>query len=305
MVLTAVVPVIVLWGLVVARTTFDMGAAWYALGLVLIPTVLVGGLTSREMARRWARERGVVLDGDLLDLVHRQVLRARVGRTLGVFGAFAVAIMVTGYYNTHTESFAEGWDRWSTFESNGGVWALAALGYAIASGWVERTKPRLAGGGSTAVLDRRRLPDLVDLGLTRLFVVYAAAAVMGSGIWLVARVDSGSVRPSPAALVPLFAALVALAIAEWTVVRPQRATDDEELAYEELTRTATVNALVGASIAMLAMHAAACVSAVWDLSPWVALPGVVFVLFGYGIWFASGTKLAFRTRRIDALRSAA
>jgi hypothetical protein len=117
------------------------------------------------------------------------------------------------------------------------------------------------------------------------------------------RLDSGSVRPAPAALVPLIAAVAALGVAEWAAVRPQRATDDEELAYDELTRTAAVNALVGASIAMLALHSGACVSAVWDPSPWVALPGVVFVMFGFGIWFASGTKLAFRTRRIDALRA--
>jgi hypothetical protein len=88
--------------------------------------------------------------------------------------------------------------------------------------------------------------------------------------------------------------------------RPQRAGDEAELAAEELTRTATANALVGASIAMLASSAGRVVSAISDDQPlWVVVPGVLFVMLGFGIWIGAGTKFVFQSRRIDALRAAA
>jgi hypothetical protein len=300
-------PVVVVWLVCVGWTELDMGGAWYALGLLVVPTAIVASLSTREMARRWGRERGALIDGDALSLLHRQVLCARVGRTLGVTLAWSVATMVTAYYNTHIESFAEGWARWNEFESAGGVWALSALGYVVASVVVEATKPRLRVEGSVAaVLDRRTMSDLLDLGMWRLLLVYGGAAAVATLAWVVARVDSGAVHPSPAAAFPLAVGLGAVGAAEWASRRRQRVSGDDELAVEELTRTATTNAVIGAAIAMFAWHAGAAVSAVWDdIPPWLALPGILFACFGAGIWFGAGTKFVFRTRRIDALRAAA
>jgi hypothetical protein len=200
-VVVALTPVFVVWLACVGSTELDMGGAWYALGLVVVPTSVVAALSTREMARRWGRERGAVIDGDALSLMHRQVLCARVGRTLGVTLAWSVATMMTAYYNAHIDSFAEGWERWQDFQAANGVTGLMALGYIVASVLVELTKPRLTTQATmTAVLDRRRLTDLLDPGLRRLLQMYGAVAAAATTVWLIVRLDSGEVQPSLTAL---------------------------------------------------------------------------------------------------------
>ncbi len=306
-VLVALVPVLVVWLVCVAWTTFDMGGAWFALAVAAVPVAIAGALTTPAMTQRWALDRGAAIVGPVVDLVHRQVLRARVARTLGITLAIATQIMVTAYYNAHLDSFAENWDRWSAFERAGGVWGLAAVGYTGATVAAEATKPRLAGAGRVAaVLDRRRLGDLLDVGLRRVLVVYLAVAGLAATAWSVVFVDSGSVSPSPAAVFPLLVAVAALVAATWASRRRQRAADDQELAYDELTRTSAVNALAGTSVGMLGVFAGLAGSAAWDAdSGWLAFVGFAYMLLGFGVWIASGTKLVFRTRRIDALRAAA
>ena len=302
---TVIVVVGLAWTACVAATELDMGGAWYALGLALVPTVLAGVLTTEQMTRRWARERGAQIEGEALDVLHRQVLLSRVGRTLGVLGAWAIGTMVTSYYNTHIEAFAEGWDTWSDFDDAGGVWAMSALGYVVASVIVQATKPRMSVGSTAAVLDRRRLSDLLDLGVARLLRLYAGVAVLAAVVWGFERLDAGRVRPSAWAFVVPAVALVAVGAAEWVARRRQRAVDDEELAVDELTRTATANAIAGAAIAMFGLQVQQTVESLWP-DPWFAATGavLVFTLFGFGAWWGSGTSFVFRTRRIDALRAA-
>jgi Zn-dependent protease with chaperone function len=107
---------------------------------------------------------------------------------------------------------------------------------------------------------------------------------------------------------PMVVVALALGGALWVSRRRERAADDVSLAYEELTRTATINALAGASIAMLGEFATGVASLPREgqqLSGWLLLLPMLVGWLGIGIWIGCGTKLVFRNRRIDALRAAA
>ena len=107
---------------------------------------------------------------------------------------------------------------------------------------------------------------------------------------------------------PLAVAALAVLGATWVCRRRERAGDEAALAYEELTRSATANALIGAAIAMVAEAAIRLVSfrtVDGTVSGWYQLGFGLFGLLALGFWAACGTKLVFRNRRIAQLRTRA
>jgi hypothetical protein len=285
----------------------SLGGAWFALGFTVVPVLWAGGFTTERMARQWACDRGALVDGVALDVLHRQLILARVGRVLSVAGALSAGMMVTAYRNAHSEEPPAWWDAWMAFSSVSGPWAAAATGYVVASCLVEVSKPRWHDDQAPiAVLDRRRLADVLDLGVVRCLRLYGIAASIATLAWLAVLFDSGSVRPSAWALSILGTGLGAVAAAAWVARRRQRARGDDELAVDELTRTATANAVAGAAVATFGLYVFQVVqSAVSELVPVATGALIVFTIFGLGVWWASGTTFVFRTRRIDALRAAA
>lgn len=314
----AVGPVVVVWLLVMGSVQVELNSALIALAIVVVPTTLVALSCSRAGAAEWALGRGARFAPEWNELLWHHLLRTRVARTVGVTLGFAAFFMLHGIYN------AAGRERvgWLPEERPsflfGGYWLLA-LGYVVGSVWAEARKPRrrLERGAGAALLTPRRLGDYLDPNVAwalGLFALYAVAVVTAWAAWAVSATDA---LPTTApvldaawsgVVVPLVVLVLALGGALWVSRRRERAADDVSLAYEELTRTATVNALVGASIAMLAEFAAATASLPHDgeqISGWFLLPMSLVMYLALGIWVSCGTKLVFRNRRIDALRAAA
>jgi hypothetical protein len=309
----AVGPVVVVWLLVMGSVPVERTSALAALAIVVVPTTLVALSSSRAGAAEWALGRGARFAPEWNELLWHHLTRTRVARTLGVTLGIAASIMLNGIYNAAGDE-AVGWlpeERSSSMV--GGFWLLA-LGYVVGSVWAEARKPRrqLEHGAGAALLTPRRLGDYLDPNVAwalGLFGVYAASVAV---VWAVVPLPTSSTPVLDAAWVwvvaPAVVVLLALSGAVWVSRRRERAADDVSLAYEELTRTATINALAGASIAMLAEFAGALASLPRggeQISGWLLLMLGLVQWLGLGIWASCGTKLVFRNRRIDALRAAA
>lgn len=306
----AVGPVVVIWLLVLGSVPVERTSALAALAIVVVPTSLVGLSSSRAGAAEWALGRGARFTLEWNELLWHHLLRTRVARTLGVTLGFAVPFMLNGIYNAGGGEAVSWWPE-ATGQSTG-FW-LPALGYVVGSVCAEARKPRrrLERSAGAALLTPRRLSDYLDPNVAwslGLFGVYAASVVV---VWAAVPLPTSSWQVDPAwfgVVAPFVVVLLALGGALWVSLRRERAVDDAWLAYEELTRTATVNALAGGSIAMLGEFAGAVAALPRDgeqIAFWLQLlPGSVGLL-GIGIWIGCGTKLVFRNRRIDALRAAA
>ncbi|MDQ2678365.1 MAG: hypothetical protein M3Y51_06435 [Actinomycetota bacterium] len=304
--------VLALWCLVLGLVPMQTGPAAAGLLMVVVPTTFVALCCTRTSAARWALAAGVQFSPMWEVVLHRHLTRTRVARTLGVTCGFAVGFMLVAHYNAGPESF-----RWFTEVWNphlNGYW-LAALGYTAGSLWAEWTKPDAAieRPSGTAVLSRRRLVDFTDRAvrefLTFSLVVVAFATLLArflprtDGMW-----GDPIIRPPWGALAAAIAAVTAVVGANWVCRRREQAGDEAALAYEELTRAATANALLGVSIAMLGEIASDVIgsrTADGTVSFWVQLPFGAFALLCLGVWIGSGTKLAIRNRRIGKLRAAA
>lgn len=314
----AVGPVVVLWLLVMGSVPVERSSALVALAIAVVPTTLVALSSSRAGAAEWALGRGARFAPEWNELLWHHLTRTRVARTVGVTLGIAASIMLNGIYNA-TGGEAVGWlpEERPSFAFGG--YSVLAFGYVVGSLWAEARKPRrrLEHGAGAALLTPRRLGDYLDPGVAwslGLFALYAVGAVTAWAAWVVSAAD---VLPTTSpvfesawfrVVAPLAVLLLALGGAMWVSRRRERAADDVSLAYEELTRTATVNALVGASIAMLAEFAVSLASLPRDgeqISGWLLLPMSLIMWLALGIWISCGTKLVFRNRRIDALRAAA
>lgn len=308
----AVGPWVVLWLLVMGTRPVELGSALIALGMVTVPTAAVALGSSQQGATAWASGRGASFSAPWNGMLWQHLTRTRVARTLGVTLGLAAPMMMNGIYNAGGGSSVGWWPGASS--AFGGYW-LAASGYVVGSLWAEARKPRRPSSerSGAALLTPRRLGDYLDPNVgwaLGVFVVIAVATVVA---WRLAPLPSSSM-PSPISaewptvVAPLLVGILAMCGAWWTAHRAERATDDAALAYEELTRTATVNALTGAAIAMSGEFVAQFASLPRDgaqISPWLLLPMSLVSLLGLGIWAGCGTKLVFRNRRIDALRAAA
>lgn len=309
----AVGPVVVLWLLVMGSVPVERGSALFALAIVVVPTTLVALSSSRAGAAEWALGRGARFAPDWNELLWHHLLRTRVARTIGVTLGFAPSFMLNGIYNA-AGGEAVGWLPEERPMSMVGLYWLPALGYVIGSLWAEARKPRrqLEHGAGAALLTPRRLGDYLDPNVAwslGLFGTYAVSVVV---VWAVVPLPTSS-RPVLDAgwfhvVAPMVVVVLAHGGAVWVSRRRERAADDVSLAYEELTRTATVNALAGASIAMLGQFAGAVASLPRNgeqISGWLLLLLGLVTWLGIGVWISCGTKLVFRNRRIDALRAAA
>jgi hypothetical protein len=288
----------------------ERNSALLALAIVVVPTTLVALSSSRAGAAEWALGRGARFAPEWNELLWHHLLRTRVARTVGVTLGFAAPMMINGLFNAGGGEAVSWWPEAS--QRFLGYW-LPALGYVVGSVWAEARKPRrqLEHGAGAALLTPRRLGDYLDPNVAwalGLFGVYAVSVLV---VWAVVPLPTSSLRVDPAwvrVVAPMVVVALALGGALWVSRRRERAADDVSLAYEELTRTATVNALAGASIAMLGEFAAAVASLPRDgeqIAFWLQLLPMLFGLLGLGIWIGCGTKLVFRNRRIDALRAAA
>jgi hypothetical protein len=218
--------------------------------------------------------------------------------------------MINGVYNAGGGEVV-GWWPESSRQVNG-YW-MPALGYVIGSLWAEVRKPRLRleGAAGAALLSPRRLGDYLDPGVSRALGGFTLAVVFVTTVWVLVPLPTSSFAVDPAwvgVVAPGAVAALALVGAWWVSHRVERAVDDAALAYEELTRTATVNALAGAGIAMLGELSAKIASLPRggvQISGWILLVASLLSLLGLGVWIGCGTKLVFRSRRIDALRAAA
>jgi hypothetical protein len=308
--LVAVLPWIVCWAVLMGAVGMDPGSAWLALGLVVVPTTVVALSSTVAAAADWALGRGARFAEPWNRLLWRHLTRTRVARTLGVTVGFAVPMVLNGVHNASGGELVPWWP-----DRNGdltGYW-MPALGYVVGSVWAEVRKPRpsTSTGAGAALLTPRRLGDYLDPNVSWVLGVFSLVCVFVVTVWAFAPlplsgnpVDARWVRVAAPAAVAAAALLSAAVLAR----RVERAADDAALAYEELTRTATVNALAGASIAMLGELAVAVASMPHDgrqISGWILLPIGLLSLLGLGIWIGCGTKLVFRSRRIDALRAAA
>lgn len=309
----AVGPVVVIWLLVMGSVPVERSSALIALAIVVVPVTLVALSSSRAGTAEWALGRGARFAPDWNELLWHHLTRTRVARTVGVTVGIAMPMMLNGIY-TAAGGEPVGWlpeERPSSMF--GGYWLLA-LGYIVGSVWAEARKPRrqLEHGAGAALLTPRRLGDYLDPNVAwalGLFGVYAASVLV---VWAVVPLPTSSSHllgpPWFRAVPPMVIVLMALGGAAWVGRRRERAADDVSLAYEELTRTATVNALAGTSIAMLAEFATGVASLPREgqqLSGWLLLLPMLVGWLGIGIWVSCGTKLVFRNRRIDALRAAA
>lgn len=309
----AVGPWVVIWSLVMGTVGMDAGSAGISLGIVLVPTSAVALMSTRATSAEWALGRGARFSPEWNELLWHHLTRTRVARTLGVTLGVAVSVMLTGIYNAGRAAGVAWLPEEPPSFLFGGYWLLA-LGYVLGSVWAEARKPRrdLAHGAGAALLAPRRLGDYLDPNVAwtlGAFGIYAAGAVV---VWSVALLPTTSAQVFDTewfrVVAPVVVLLLALGGAVWAGRRTERAADDAALAYEELTRTATVNALAGASIAMLGEFAAAVVSLPRDgqqVNGWFMLVPMLITLLGVGTWIGCGTKLVFRSRRIDALRAAA
>jgi hypothetical protein len=238
-------------------------------------------------------------------VLRRHLVRTRVARTLGVTLGLAAPVLAMARYNADTTSFS--W--FPDVQNHVNTIVLAGVGYAVGSVWAEVTKPRRGGAPGAAMLAPRRVGDYLDPNVS--WALFCFAVLAGVAVGVGAVVETG--EPGTAAvdwIAPGSAAVVAagaMFAVWWCCRRRERAADDAALAYEELTRTATVNALAGTAVAMLGQVAATVPAPaggptwLW----WLRLPLGLASFAGVSIWIGSGTKLVFRSRRIDALRAAA
>lgn len=306
----AVGPWVVLWLLVRAVVPVNPPDAWIAFGMVVGPVSLVALGSSNAGAAAWALARGARFSAPWNVVLWHHLTRTRVARTLGVTVGFAVPIMINGVYNAGGGESVAWWPE-SSRQVNG-YW-MPALGYVIGSWWAELRKPRMVPGSDAgaALLSPRRLGDYLDPGVSRALGGFTLAVVFVATVWGLVPVPVSSFTIEPAwvsVVAPAAVVALALAGAWWASHRLQRAADDAALAYEELTRTATVNALAGAAIAMLGELSAKIVSIPRggaQLSGWILLVASLLSLLGLGVWIGCGTRLVVRSRRIDALRAAA
>jgi hypothetical protein len=306
----AVGPWIVLWLLVRGTVPVNAAEAWIAFGVVVVPVSLVALGSSNAAAASWALARGARFSPIWNVALWHHLTRTRVARTLGVTLGLAVPMMLNGMYNAGGGE-AVAW--WPEFTRNiSGYWTLA-LGYVVGSFWAELRKPRLRveGSAGAALLSPRRLGDYLDPGVSRALGGFTLAVVFIATVWMLVPLPLSSFAVEPEwspVIAPAAVAAMALGGAWWVSHRVERAVDDAALAYEELTRTATVNALAGAGIAMLGELATQIASIPRDgyqISFWILLLPGLLGLLGLGVWIGCGTKLVFRSRRIDALRAAA
>ncbi len=306
----ALVPWVALWAAVALTVPLELASALMALGLLVVPTSIVALTSTAAGAAAWSLGRGARFSPEWNDLLWRHLTRTRVARTLGVTLGFSLPLMVNAAYNANGGELVPWWPRQANQVA--GYW-MPALGYVVGSVWAEVRKPRpLVGDASgAALLSPRRLGDYLDPNVMWALGTFALAAAFVIGVWAFAPLPLSSFSPDPMwvrVVAPAAVAIGALGAARWLSRRVERATDDAALAYEELTRTATVNALVGASIAMIGEFAASITSVPrhgYQVSGWYLLVPSLLALVGLGIWAGCGTKLVFRSRRIDALRAAA
>ncbi|MBK5224134.1 MAG: hypothetical protein JJE52_14920 [Acidimicrobiia bacterium] len=315
-VLTAAVPLAAAWLAAVAVVPLEMGSAYMALAIAVVPVVAVGFSVTEGYAGRWARDRGARFAPHAVGPVHRYLLRTRLSRTAGVTGTIAANIMLTAHYNADPDAF--GWfvEVWQPLQG----WWLIALGYVLGSAWAEATKPRDRDAAlpGAAVLMPRRVADYLDPGLARVLRWFAGLSAVAVVLWVVTpggtSTDPAS-NAGPARLDDAWAAVLCLGVAglslgcaAWVCRRRQHAHDDSALVDEELTRTATANALTGAVVAMLGGFAGGVVQEIWQngrISGWLVVPFWVAGLLSLGVWMGSGTSFVFRTKRIDAMRARA
>ena len=302
--------VIALWCLVVGVELAPTDAsALLPLALVLVPTTFVALCCTRTSAARWALERGAQFSPEWSDVLHRHLTRTRVARTLGFTGALGLGMVIVNALYERSTVVPADVSPWNDVLS--GYW-LPGLGYVAGSLVTELTKPRLASVGTgTAVLSRRRLGDYLDNTVREMFVASFVVMALAVTVALLAPRSNGQ----PGWLddwgrvgLPLGVAAVAVLGAVWVCRRRERAGDEVALAYEELTRSATANALIGAAVAMGAEAAIRLVglrTVEGTVSGWYQVGFGLFGLLALGFWAASGTKLVFRNRRISKLRAAA
>lgn len=301
--------VIALWCLVLGSVAMEMNSAWIALAVMLVPTTFVALCCSETSAARWALERGARFSPEWSGALHRHLTRTRVARTLGFTGGIGITMLVMSFHNADPGRIPDFVERWNPFLS--GYW-LPGLGYVVGSLVAELTKPRLASSGAgAAVLSRRRLGDYLDPIVREMFVASFVVMALAVTVALLAPRSNGQ----PGWLddwgrvgLPLGVAAVAVLGAVWVCRRRERAGDEAALAYEELTRSATANALIGAAVAMTAEAAIRLVgfrTVDGTVSGWYQVGFGLFGLLALGFWAACGTKLVFRNRRIGKLRAAA
>jgi hypothetical protein len=286
------------------------GSAVPALVLVVVPTTFVALCCTKTSASRWALERGAQFSPEWTSVLHRHLARTRVLRTLGFTGGMAVAMFVVNELYARARVVPGDVEPWSEVLS--GYW-VPGLGYVVGSLVAELTKPRLvsAGAGGTAVLARRRLGDYLDLTVREMFVASFVVIALAATVTTLAPRSNGQpgwVDDWGRVWLPLSVAALAVACAVWVCRRRERVGDEAALAYEELTRSATANALIGAAVAMNAEAAVRLVgfrTVEGTVSGWLQLGFWLFALLALGFWAACGTKLVFRNRRIGKLRAAA
>jgi len=306
----ALAPPVALWFAVMGLVPMERNSALIALAIVVVPVSLVALGSSETAARQWAAYRGARFAPGGVDQLRRHLGRTRVARTLGVTIGFSLNFMLVGRYNADPDAFTWFSDTW-----NGDLtgWWLSGLGYVLGSWWAEATKPRdrLGEDASAAILAPRRLGDYLDANVRFMLWLFAGLMAVSVVLWQVGPQSDLRLRdefPWQGLVVSSGTAALAMLLAVWTCRRRELVADDAALAYEELTRAATVNALGGVAVAMMGEFAGRMLGAPRDgqtLSAWFQLAGTLVVLLGVGYWIACGTKFVFRTRRIDALRSAA
>lgn len=309
-------PIVALWCLVMGTATMERNSALVGLAIAVVPVALVALASSDAAARTWAAERGARFDQGWNRTLQQHLLRTRLARTLGVCLPISANFLLMSRYNADPASMT-GFPELSS--SGWGFWVLG-LGYVLGSWWAEWTKPRQHPDATTrtAVLTPRRLGDYLDPNV-RWFLVLAAglAAVMAAswfvGSWVIEPAAGAPQRLAASQVVVLGSigvAALAFVVAWWACRRRERTSDDASLAFEELTRTATINALAGV---VVAMATAVTYELAVDLLSmpgrsawlWAQLPFVLLSYVGLAIWAGAGTKLVFRSRRIEAIRAAA
>lgn len=302
--------VLALWCLVVGVVRVDMNSAWIALGVVVVPTSFVALCCSRTAARRWALERGAQFSPNWETMLHHHLARTRVARTLGFTGGMAISMLVVNELYARAREVPGDVEPWNQLLS--GYW-LPGLGYVVGSLVAESTKPRvlLERDGSAAVLSRRRLGDYLDSTVREMFIASFVAIALAVTVATLAPRSNGQAGAADdwaRVGLPLLVAAIAVVGANWVCRRRERAGDEAALGYEELTRSATANALIGAAVAMTAEAAVRLVAfrTVEGTVPgWYQVGFWLFALLALGFWAACGTKLVFRNRRIGKLRAAA
>lgn len=316
--------VLTAWSLVVVLGELETAGALIALTLVLVPTTYAALCCNETGARQWAVERGADLGPAWTPVMYRYLLRSRVARALGVTLGLAVPSMAVARFNVAPERFPDFTTTWLPLLNP--YWLLV-LGYVVGSVIAEATKPRLQdnSGSANAVLSRRHLGDFLDprveragwffaaLGLVAIVVVAVWAPPLGDDFRHWAFLHDRRTRwEFVRAVMAAGVALLALASAWWICRRREVASNDKQLAYEELTRAASANALVGAAIAASAEFSMGLISlrtraafGPGSTGWWLSMPLLLVSIVGLGIWIGCGTKLVFSNRRIDRFRAAA